>query len=260
VIHATAAVDAKAKVGSDVHIGAYAVVGPEVTLADGVRVGAHVVIDGRTTIGPATEILPFAMVGAPPGHLKDRGEGTELVIGARCSLREHVSVHRGSKVGTGRTVIGDETTLFAHAHVGHDGRLGRGVLLTNGAMLGGHVEIGDFAILGGAAVVHQFVRIGTMAMIEGHCGVGMDVPPYCLAAGHRVRLVGLNEIGLERRGVSAEAVLSLRAAYRTVFRSGIRRAQALEKARAAGGSVKEVAHFLDFIAGGKRGIARHGRG
>jgi UDP-N-acetylglucosamine acyltransferase len=255
-IHPTAIVHPEARLGRDVEIGPYSVVGAGVTLGDRVRVGSHCVLEGRTTVGAETEFLPFAMIGAMPGHLRDRGEGTELVIGARCSFREHVSVHRGTKGGAGRTVIGDETSLFAHAHVGHDCVLGRGVLLTNGAMLGGHVQVGDFAILGGGALVHQFVRIGTMTMVEGKCGVGQDVPPYCLGAGHRVRLAGLNEIGLERRGVPKDALWS---AYRTIFRSGLPRAEALAKVRLDHVASAEVASFADFIAAaGKRGVARHG--
>jgi UDP-N-acetylglucosamine acyltransferase len=181
------------------------------------------------------------------------------VIGARVSIREGVSLHRGTKVGTGRTVIGDECTLFAHSHVGHDSVLGKGVLLTNGAFLGGHVQVDDFAILGGGAVVHQHCRIGTMVMVEGNCGVPLDIPPYCIAAGHRARLVGLNEIGLRRRGVQAETVRAVREVYRLLFRSSLAREEALTTARKEFGVVPECARFLDFLSASKRGIARHGR-
>jgi UDP-N-acetylglucosamine acyltransferase len=258
-IHPTAVVDPKAKVDRGVSIGAYSVVGPEVTLCEGVRIGPHVVIDGRTTIGADSEVFPFAMVGAQPGHLKDRGEGTELVIGARVSVREGVSLHRGTKVGSGRTVIGDECTFFAHSHVGHDCVLGKGVLLTNGSYLGGHVHVDDFAILGGGAVVHQHCRLGTMVMVEGNCGIPLDIPPYCIAAEHRARLVGLNEIGLRRRGVNAESVRALREVYRLLLRSNLSREEALTTARSEFGSVPECARFLDFVASSKRGVARHGR-
>jgi len=258
-IHPTAAVDPDAKLGREVAIGAYSVVGGEVTLGDGVRIGPHVVIDGRTTIGPETEVFPFAMVGAQPGHLKDKGEGTGLVIGARVSIREGVSLHRGTRIGSGRTTIGDECTFFAHSHVGHDCVLGKGVLLTNGACLGGHVEVDDFAILGGGAAVHQHCRIGTMVMIEGNSAIPLDIPPYCIAAGHRARLVGLNEIGLRRRGVPPESVRALRETYRLVLRTNLGREEALTAARHEFGSVPECARFLDFMTATKRGIARHGR-
>lgn len=258
-IHPTAVVDPEASLGRDVSIGAYSIVGPRVTLSDGVRIGPHVVIDGDTKIGAESEVFPFSMVGAQPGHLKDRGEGTQLVIGARVSIREGVSLHRGTNAGAGRTVIGDECTFFAHSHVGHDCVLGKGVLLTNGSYLGGHVQVDDFAILGGGAVVHQHCRIGTMVMVEGNCGIPLDVPPYCIAAEHRARLVGLNEIGLRRRGVAPEAVRALREVYRIVLRSGLARADALALARKEFGGVPECARFLDFVASSRRGVVRHGR-
>jgi UDP-N-acetylglucosamine acyltransferase len=258
-IHALAVVDPGAKLGRNVSIGAFSVIGGDVTLADDVRVGPHVVIDGRTSVGAGTEILPFAMVGAQPGHLKDRGEGTELVIGARVSIREGASLHRGTKLGSGRTVLGDDCTFFAHSHVGHDCVVGNGVLLTNGSYLGGHVQVDDFAIFGGGAVVHQHCRIGTMVMVEGNCAIPLDIPPYCIAAGHRARLVGLNEIGLRRRGVAAEAVRMLRETYRLVFRSSLPREEAVALSRGEFGAVPECARFLDFLAASKRGITRHGR-
>jgi UDP-N-acetylglucosamine acyltransferase len=258
-IHPTAVVDPRARIEGGVSIGAYSVVGPDVTLAGGVRVGPHVVIEGRTRVGADTEILPFSVVGAPPGHLKDRGEGTELSIGARVSVREGVSLHRGTRVGSGRTVIGDECTFLAHSHVGHDCEVGRGVVLTNGSYLGGHVHVEDFALLGGGSVVHQHCRIGTMAMVEGNCAVPVDVPPYCLAADHRARLVGLNVVGLRRRGIPPETIQALREVYRLVLRSDLPRQEALALARSDYGGFAECLHFIDFVAASKRGIARHGR-
>jgi UDP-N-acetylglucosamine acyltransferase len=231
-----------------------------VTLADGVRIGAHVVIEGRTSIGSGTEVHPFAMIGGVPGHLKDGGEGTELVIGARCSIREFVSLHRGTKVGTGRTVIGDECTFLAHSHVGHDCEVGRGVLMVNLSALGGHVQIGDYALISATALVHQFCRVGTMAMIEGNSAMTTDLPPYCLAVGQRSRLAGLNTVGLKRRGFTTETIEALRGAYRIVLRKGLPREEAIAKARAEHGHVPEVRTFLDFfVTGVKRIMMRHGR-
>jgi UDP-N-acetylglucosamine acyltransferase len=132
-------------------------------------------------------------------------------------------------------------------------------LLTNGSYLGGHVQVDDFAILGGGAVVHQHCRLGTMVMVEGNCGIPLDIPPYCIAADHRAKLVGLNEIGLRRRGVNAEAVRALREVYRLVLRSSLGREDALTVARKEFGAVPECGRFLDFVASSKRGIARHGR-
>jgi UDP-N-acetylglucosamine acyltransferase len=137
--------------------------------------------------------------------------------------------------------------------------VGNGVILTNGAVLGGHCEVEDFAIFGGLAGVHQYCRIGTMAMVAGAAILVQDVPPYCMAAGNRARLAGLNEVGLERRGVPAATIKALRQAYRLIFRTAGKREALIEKARAEFAGAREVGHFLDFIAASKRGVARHGR-
>ncbi len=259
-IHPTAVVDPKAELARDVSVGPYAVIGAGVRLGERVRIGPHVVIDGRTTIGADSEVFPFAMLGAAPGHLKDRGEGTELIIGARVSIREHVSLHRGTNVGTGRTVIGDECTILSHAHVGHDCAIGKGVLITNAVLLAGHVELADHVVIGGNSVVHQHCRMGTLSMLGGLSGIGVDVPPYCLASGVRAGLFGLNEVALERRGMPSGTIQALRSAYRTIFRSGMRREEAVRKAREDCPHVAEVQHFVQFIEASKRGLSRHGRG
>ena len=241
MIHPTAIVDPRAKLGKDVSVGPF------------------VVIEEGVTIGDGCEVHAFARIGGPPGHVKDKGEGCTLEIGPRTILREHVTLHRGSKVGTGKTVIGSDCYFMTGSHAGHDCRVGNGVILTNGAVLGGHCEVEDFAIFGGLAGVHQYCRIGSMAMVAGAAILVQDVPPYCMAAGNRARLAGLNEVGLERRGVSADTIKLLRKAYRILFRTAGKREDLIAKARAELGPVKEVAHFLDFIAASKRGVARHGR-
>jgi UDP-N-acetylglucosamine acyltransferase len=258
-VHPAAIVHPGARVGRDVAVGEYSIVGPEVRLGDRVTLRSHVVLEGRTTVGDETEIHPFSVLGGPPGHHHDRGEGTELVIGARCVIRESASIHRGSNGGTGRTAIGDECMILGQIHIAHDCRLGRGVTMMNGCLMAGHVEIGDFVTLGGNAEIHQFVRIGAYAMLGGGSTVRMDVPPYCIAAGYGPGLHGLNEIGLERRGFAAATVQALRSAYRTLFRIGLPRTRALDQVRAEHGTVAEVAALADFVAGSKRGIARHGR-
>ena len=241
MIHPTAIVDPGAKLGKGVLIGPFAVVEAGVTLGDGV------------------EVHPFARIGGPPGHVKDKGEGCTLEVGPRTILREHVTLHRGSKVGTGKTVIGADCYFMTGSHAGHDCRVGNGVILTNGAVLGGHCEVEDFAIFGGLAGVHQYCRIGSMAMVAGAAILVQDVPPYCMAAGNRARLAGLNEVGLERRGVADAAIKALRKAYRLIFRTAGKRDDLISRARGEFGEVKEVAHFLDFISASKRGVARHGR-
>jgi UDP-N-acetylglucosamine acyltransferase len=258
-VHPTAVVHPGARIGRDASIGEYSIVGPEARLGDRVRLHSHVVLDGRTTLGDDTEVFPFCVLGVRPGHHKDRGEGTELQIGARCVIRESASIHRGSNGGTGKTVIGDDCMILGQIHIAHDCRLGRHVTMMNGCMMAGHVEIGDYATLGGNASIHQFVRIGAHAMLGGAATVRMDVPPYCMAAGYGPGLHGLNEVGLERRGFSPETVAALRSAYRTLFRSGLARAESIERIGAARGSIAEVDLLADFVAASRRGIARHGR-
>jgi UDP-N-acetylglucosamine acyltransferase len=259
-VHSTAVIHQGAALGRDASVGEYSIVGPEVRLGDRVILRSHVVIEGRTTVGDETEIFPFSVLGVRPGHHHDRGEGTELVIGARCVIRELASLHRGTNSGSGKTVIGDECMLLGQVHIAHDCRFGRGVTMMNGCLLAGHVEIGDFATLGGNAEIHQFVRIGAYAMLGGGSTVRMDVPPYCMAAGYGPGLHGLNEIGLERRGLKSETVSALRSAYRILFRGGLPRAEALARVRSDFGGVPDVVRLADFVAASKRGIARHGRG
>ena len=258
-VHPSAVVHPGARLGRDASVGEYSIVGPEARLGDRVRLHSHVVLDGRTTLGDDTEVFPFSVLGARPGHHQDRGEGTELVIGARCVIRESASLHRGSNGGAGRTEIGDDCMILGQIHIAHDCRLGRHVTMMNGCLMAGHVEIGDHATLGGNAEIHQFVRIGPHAMLGGGATVRMDVPPYCMAAGYGPGLHGLNEVGLERRGFSAEAIGALRSAYRTLFRSGLPRAEALGRVRREHAGVKEVESLAEFVASSKRGIARHGR-
>lgn len=231
--------------------------------------GAHVdpgaivhplaLVDEGSSLSAGVVVHAFAAVGGPPQHLGDPGLGTTLLVGPRTVIREHVTINRGSQRGGGKTVVGAGCTFMATSHVGHDCMIGDEVLLTNGAVLAGHCEVGAFVILGGQSGVHQFTRIGTMAMVAGGTGVSQDVPPYCIAAGFRARLVGLNEVGLERRGVKKEAISGLRRAYRTVFRSGLLRVDALQRAREEAEGFSEVSHFIDFVAtASKRGMVRHG--
>lgn len=236
-----------------------AVIDPGAKLGQGVSIAAYAVIESGVTLGAGCTVHSFADIGGPPGHVKDKGEGTALEVGPRCTIREYVSLHRGSKVGTGRTVIGADCYFMTGSHVGHDCRVGNGVVMTNFAVLGGHCEVEDFAIFGGLAGVHQYCRIGSMAMVAGAAIVAQDIPPYCMAAGNRARLAGLNEVGLERRGLPSETIKALRKAYRTIFRTVGTRSDLIAKARAELGALEEVIHFLDFIAASKRGVARHGR-
>lgn len=218
-VHSTAAVDPNAELASDVTIGPFCVVGPDVRLGRGVRLEAHVVVSGRTSIGPGCRIFPFACLGHRPQDLKFRGEETELIIGSNNQIREHVTMHPGTVGGGGVTRVGDNGLYMAAIHVAHDCQIGNGVIMANNATLGGHVHIQDEALLGGVCAVHQFVRIGRQAMIGGLAAVENDVIPYGLVLGNRAYLNGLNIVGIKRRGASREELNSLRSAYRLLFAS-----------------------------------------
>jgi len=216
-IHPTAVVDPKASLGAGVEIGPFCCVGPTVALGDGVVLRSHVVVDGTTTVGPRTQIFPFASVGLQPQDLKFRGEASRLEIGGDTVIRESVTINPGTEGGGMLTRVGNHCLLMVGAHVAHDCIVGDHVIMANNATLAGHVMVGDYAIIGGLSAVHQFVRIGPHAMIGGMTGVDHDVIPYGSVLGERGRLAGLNVIGLKRRGFTRDQLHNLRAAYRMLF-------------------------------------------
>jgi UDP-N-acetylglucosamine acyltransferase len=216
-IHPTAIVEPGARLAEDVVIGAYCVIGEQVSLAAGVSLKSHVVIDGRTTIGERTRIFPFASIGHETQDLKYKGEPSTLEIGHDNTIREHVTINPGTEGGGMVTRVGNHCLLMVGAHVAHDCQIGDHVILVNNATLGGHVIVEDHAILGGLSAVHQFVRIGRHAMIGGMSGVERDVIPYGQVIGDRARLNGLNIIGMQRRGFSREDIQGLRNAYQFLF-------------------------------------------
>jgi len=216
-IHPSAIVEPGVKLGAGVEVGPFCHVGANVELGDGVRLMSHVVVGGHTRIGAGTKVFPFAVLGMPPQHLKYHGEPSRLIIGRNCQIREHVTMHPGTEVGTMETLVGDECLFMVGVHIAHDCRVGNKVVMANNVLLGGHVEVGDFANFGGGAAVHQYVRIGRHAMIGGLSGVENDVIPYGSVMGDRGRLSGLNIIGLKRRGFSREDIHTLRNAYRLLF-------------------------------------------
>ncbi len=256
MIHKTAIVHEKARLGEGVEIGPYAIIGEHVVIGAGTRVGPHAVIEGWTEIGRDNRIFQFASVGADPQDLKYRGEKSLLRIGDRNIVREFVTLHRGTVDGGGETVIGSDNLFMAYSHVAHDCTLGDRVIMANGATLAGHVRIDDFAILGGLCAVHQFTRVGCHVMISGGSMVAQDIPPYTIAQGDRAKTVGVNQIGLKRRDFSDEIVSDIKQAYKLVFRSGLRLEEALDRIAAELTDSPEIRVFTDFIRGSERGIAR----
>jgi UDP-N-acetylglucosamine acyltransferase len=246
-IHSTAIVDPRAELADGVLIGPYCVIDAAVRLGAEVRLESHVVVTGRTTLGEGCRVFPFACLGHRPQDLKYRGEDTELVIGRKNQIREHVTMHPGTAGGGGITRVGDGGLYMAGTHVAHDCRVGDGVIMANHATLGGHVEVQDHAYLGGLCAVHQFVRIGQQAMIGGLAGVEQDVIPYGTVLGNRAYLNGLNIVGMKRRGVSRDEIQELRTAYRLLFAPEGAFAERLSEVAAQFASHGRVMEIVDFI-------------
>jgi UDP-N-acetylglucosamine acyltransferase len=247
IIHPTALIEDGAQIGQNVSIGPYSCIGPDVTLADGVKLESHVVISGVTSIGEETHIFPFASVGHNPQDLKYHGEPSRLEIGANNIIREHVTMNPGTEGGGLLTKVGNDCLFMVGAHVAHDCDVGNSVILVNNATLGGHVAIGDFAIIGGLSAVHQFVRVGRHAMIGGCSGVENDVIPYGSIVGNRAHLSGLNLVGLKRRGFSRDVIHDLRRAYRLLFSQEGTQAERMADVSELFPNIEPVLEILKFM-------------
>ena len=256
MIHATAIIHKGAELDENVQVGPYTVIGNEVRIGSGTVIGSHTVIEGLTEIGRDNRIFQFASIGAIPQDLKYAGEKTRLIIGDGNSIREFSTVHLGTETGGGETVIGNHNLLMAYSHVAHDCRLGDHCILANCATLGGHVEVHDYAILGGLSAVHQFCRIGCHCMISGGSMVGKDMLPYTIAQGDRAKPVGINLVGLQRRGFSEAVIRDLKMAFKILTRSGLTTNEALEKIKEEIQTTPEIKIFLEFFKNSERGIAR----
>jgi UDP-N-acetylglucosamine acyltransferase len=256
-VHPTAVVAEGATIGESVRIGPWCHVGPDVVLEAGAQLVSHVVVDGRTRIGAGAVLWPFCTIGLAPQDLKYRGEPTLTEIGPGTQIREHCTIHRGTVTGAGITRVGGGCLLMAVVHVAHDCVVGNGVIIANNVVMGGHVEIGENAVIGGSAALHQFVRIGRAAMVGGMSGVEADVIPFGSVIGNRARLVGLNLVGLQRRGYGRAQVHRLRAAFRMLFGHEGVFADRLAGVRAECGDDELVAEMLAFIdAPSRRGLIR----
>jgi UDP-N-acetylglucosamine acyltransferase len=212
-IHPSAVVEGGARIGPGCRIGPFAMIGAEVTLAGRVEIKSHAVVTGWTEVGEETVIFPFACVGEVPQDLKFKGEKTRLIVGARCRIREGVTLNSGTEGGGGVTRIGDDCLLMANSHVAHDCRIGNRVILVNNASVAGHCVLEDDVIVGGLSGIHQWVRVGRGAIIGAVTMVTNDVIPHGLVQGPRGVLDGLNLVGLKRKGVARSDITALRAAY-----------------------------------------------
>jgi UDP-N-acetylglucosamine acyltransferase len=251
-IDPTARIEPGAVIGHNASIGPYCVIGPHVELGDGCKLLAHVHVAGHTAIGPRTVVYPFASLGTPPQSVKYRGGATRLVIGAECEIREGVTVNTGTEDDRGITEVGDRCCLMVGSHIGHDCKVGNDVIFANNVVLGGHVTIGDFAVFGGQAAVRQFVRIGEGAMVVGLSGVRADVIPFGLVQGPLADLIGLNVVGMRRRGSSKADIHRLRQAYEAMFFGAGTFRERLDHVAAQNGADPLVGKVIAFIRAGSR--------
>lgn len=256
MIHQTAIIDPSAVIAEDVEIGPYSIIGADVEIAEGCWIGPHVVIKGPTRIGRENRIFQFASIGEQPQDLKYAGQPTRLEIGDRNTIREYVTLNRGTEEDAGVTVIGSDNLLMAYVHVAHDCQVGNHIILANSASLAGHVLVGDHAILGGFTLVHQFSRIGEHCFTSMGSAVNRDVPPYVVVSGNYAKPNGINKEGLKRRGFSPEAIRAIVNTYKLMIRSRKPRAEVLKEVAPLVDKFPEVKIFVDFINASERGIVR----
>ena len=255
-IHSTALVDAAAKLGPGVTVGAYAVIGAGVELGEGSSVGHHATLEGPTKIGGRNIFFPYAAIGFKTQDLKYKGEPTYLEIGADNTFREFTTVHRGTGPGE-KTVIGDHNLFLAYSHIAHNCVVGSHTIFSNNATLAGHVTVEDHVVISGLSAVHQFCRIGAHSIIGGCAKIVQDVPPFLIADGNPAHLRGVNHVGLERRGFAEGDIKALRRAYRVIADRTLNFSQAVEKIAGSEDAANEqVRKLVAFLQSTQRGVIR----
>jgi UDP-N-acetylglucosamine acyltransferase len=255
--HPTAVIHPKAQIACSVTIGPYTVIGEDVELGEDCEVMSHVVLNGPAKFGKGNKIFPYASIGQDPQDLKYRGERTYLEIGDGNIFREFITIHRGTSADVGVTRIGSHNLLMAYVHIAHDCQLGSHIVMSNGASLAGHVEIGDHAIVGAFCGIHQFCRIGAYSFLGSYSIVNKDILPYSKTSADRpMGVYGANQVGLERVGLPKEDIDELQAAFRTLCRSKLNTTQALEKLEAEGIKSTHVRALVDFVKTSERGVVK----
>ena len=256
-IHPTAIVDARARVASSAEVGPYCIVGSDVEIGARTRLMAHVYMEGTMVIGEDNVFYPYSTIGVASQDLKYKGEPSETRVGHRNTIREFVTVHRGTEGGGLITELGDDNLVMAYAHIAHDVRIGNHTVLANGVTFGGHVEVGDWAVIGAFSGVHQFCRVGRHAMIGGYSVVTRDVLPFSMTVSPReVKIFGANKTGLERRGFKAETIEGLHKAFRLLTKSDLNTTQAVDRISAEIVIGPEIEELLAFIASSERGFVK----
>ncbi len=255
-VHPTAIVDKRAKLGPNVTVGPYTVIDGDVEIGEGTTVGAHNVITGHTRIGSENRIFHFCSIGEANQDKKYKGEPTGLEIGSRNTIREYCSINRGTVQDAGVTRIGNDNWIMAYCHVAHDCQVGDNTVFANNATLAGHVHIGDWTTLGGFVGVHQYVKVGAHVMAGISAVLVQDVPPFITVAGQPTAPYGVNAEGLKRRGFSAESIVALKKAYKTLYKSGLTLADAKAELEKQAAESPEVRALVEFLETSTRGILR----
>ena len=254
-IHPSAVVAQGAVVPESCAVGPFSTIGPDVVLGEGCQLISHVVLDGHTHIGDRNVFYPFSSVGGAPQDLKYGGEPTKTEIGDDNTIRENVTISRGTVKGGGVTRVGSKNLLMAYVHIGHDSQVGSHCILANAATLAGHVTIEDHATVGAFCPVHQFCTVGKYSFIGGGTIVTQDVLPFSLTSARREnKAFGINKIGLERRGFSPERLKTLQKAFRLLIAAKMNTSQALERIRELDGEDAQV--LADFIERSQRGVIK----
>jgi len=252
-IHPTAVVHPDAKLADDVEVGAWAYIGPNCSVGAGSVIGMRATLEEHVHLAARVNVGIGSVLGGRPQDLKFKGEVTTVEIGEGTSIREYVTINRGTSESY-KTTVGKGCFLMSYVHLAHDCHLGDGVIISNGTQLAGHVKIDDRAILSGLCAVHQFGKIGRHAFVGGMSRVAKDIPPYVKAVGNPVKLYGLNTVGLQRSGFSEPVVAELKKAYRLFFRSDVNITQAIERAATDLQPFPEVQAFVAFVEASGRGI------
>jgi len=256
LIHSTAVIDSSAELAANVTVGPYTVIGPDVVIGAGTEIGSHVAINGPTRMGEDNRIFQFASIGEAPQDKKYAGEPTRLEMGDRNTIREFVTINRGTAQDEGVTSVGDDNWIMAYVHIAHDCRIGNQTIFANNASLAGHVTIADYVILGGFTLVHQFCSLGAHSLTAFGSGISLNIPPYVTVGGSPARAHGLNMEGLRRRGFSEDTRKLLKQAYKTLYRenNSLQDAIKILKDRAQGNA--ELEELASFLEQQKRGIVR----
>jgi len=255
-VHPSAIVQPGARLAPGATVGPYSIIGGQVEIGEGTWIGPHVVLDGRTRIGRNNRIFQFSSIGAPPQDKKYAGEDTAVEIGDGNTIREYVTINRGTARDAGVTRVGDDNWIMAYVHFAHDCQIGSHTIFANACELAGHVQVGDWAILGATTLVHQFVHIGAHSFTGMGTYLAQDLPPYVMASGNMARPFGINSEGLRRRGFSADAIARVKRAYRTLYRSGLSLEDAKRELGAQAADSPDVAALLEFLARSRRGFIR----